>query len=117
LGQSDIHASAPTAVVGVLPQGAPTPLNADVYTPLQPRRDGEGRGTNFTAVIRLREGATWQQADAQINRVWSTRAGRYELAENPSANVSYHSVPLQKSETDSLRPQVLALMLAAGLIL
>ena len=117
LGQSILLRSEPCTVVGVLPQGATTPLNADVYTPLQPSSDGEGRGTNFTAVIRLREGATWQQADAQINRVWSTRAGRYELAENPSANVSYHSVPLQKSETDPLRPQVLALMLAAGLIL
>jgi predicted permease len=32
-------------------------------------------------------------------------------------HVTYHSVPLQKGETDSLRPQVLALMLAAGFIL
>jgi hypothetical protein len=31
--------------------------------------------------------------------------------------VTYYSVPLQKGETDSLRPQVLALMLAAGFIL
>ena len=31
--------------------------------------------------------------------------------------MTYYSVPLQKGETDSLRPQVLALMLAAGFIL
>jgi predicted permease len=36
---------------------------------------------------------------------------------NPGAQVTYHSVPLQKGETASLRPQVLALMLAAGFIL
>jgi len=105
------------SVVGVLPQDATTPMNADVYTALQPSRDGEGGGTNFDCITRLRDGATWQQADAEINRVWSTRSGRYELNGNPGARVSYHSVPLQKGQTDTLRPQVLALMLAAGFIL
>ena len=104
-------------VVGVLPQTATTPLNADLYTALQPSRSGEGGGTNFEAIARLRDGATWQEADAQINRVWLARAGRYELSGNPGAQVSYHCEPLQKGQTDSLRPQVLALMLAAGFIL
>ena len=45
------------------------------------------------------------------------RANRYELENNPGAQVTYYSVPLQKGETESLRPQVLALMLAAGFIL
>jgi len=38
---------APYTVIGVLPEDAPTPLNADLYTALQPGREGEGRGTNF----------------------------------------------------------------------
>jgi len=117
LGQAVLLKSEPYTVVGVLPQRAATPLNADVFTPLQPSRSGEGGGTNFTAITRLREGATWQEADAQINHAWLSRPGRYELAGNPGAKVSYHSVPLQKGQTDSLRPQVLALMLAAGFIL
>jgi putative ABC transport system permease protein len=117
LGQTILLRSEPYTVVGVLPQDATTPLNADVYTALQPSREGEGRGTNFRCFIRLRDGATWHEADAQINRTWLSRAGRYELADNPGAKVSYHSVPLQKGQTDLLRPQVLALMLAAGLIL
>ena len=103
--------------MGVLLPGATTPLNADVYTSLQPSREGEGRGTNFRCVIRLRDGASWQEADAQINRAWLSRPGLYELAGNPGAKVSYHLVPLQKGQTDLLRPQVLALMVAAGLIL
>lgn len=105
------------SVIGVLPQNATTPMNADVYTSLQPSRDGEGAGTNFDCITRLRDGATWQQADAQVNQVWSARSERYELNENPGAHVSYHSVPLQKGQTASLRPQVLGLMLAAGFIL
>ena len=117
LGRSILLKGEPHTVIGVLPQGATTPLNADVYTPLQPSRSGEGGGTNFQAITRLREAATWQEADAQINRTWLNRPGRYELVRNPSAKVSYHSVPLQRGQTESLRPQVLALMLAAGLIL
>src|SRR5438094_5316566 len=46
LGQAILLKSEPHTVVGVLPQGATTPLNADVYTPLEPDREGEGRGTN-----------------------------------------------------------------------
>jgi macrolide transport system ATP-binding/permease protein len=117
LGQSILLKGEPHIVIGVLPQGATTPLNADLYTPLQPSRDGEGSGTNFTCIVRLREAATWQQANAEINRVWSQRPHRYELQGNPQVQVTYYSVPLQKGETDSLRPQVLGLMLAAGFIL
>ena len=117
LGRSILLKGEPHTVVGILPEGARTPLNADVYTPLQASRSGEGGGTNFQAITRLRNGATWQEADAQINRTWLSRAGRYELVRNPAAKVSYHSVPLQRGQTDSLRPQILALMLAAGLIL
>ncbi len=35
----------------------------------------------------------------------------------PARGVTYYSVPLQKGETARLRPQVLALMVAAGFIL
>jgi predicted permease len=107
----------PYTVIGVLPEGATTPLNADVYTALQPTRDGEGGGTNFELITRLRDGATWQEADAQINRAWLARTSRYELQDNPGAQVSYYTVPLQRGQIATLRPQVLALMLAAGLIL
>jgi macrolide transport system ATP-binding/permease protein len=117
LGQPILLKGEPYTVVGLLPPGATVPSMADVYTALQPSREGEGGGTNFDCITRLRDGATWQQADGQISRTWSTRDGRYELNDNPGAQVTYHSVPLQKGETDTLRPQVLGLMLAAGLIL
>lgn len=116
LGQSIDLRSEPCAVVGVLPQSATTPLNADVYTALQPSQRGQGGGTNFEAITRLRDGASWQEADAQINRAWVTVAQNFEKR-NLGSHIVYHSVSLQKGETDSLRPQVLALMVAAGLIL
>jgi macrolide transport system ATP-binding/permease protein len=116
LGRAILLRGEPYVVIGVLPQGATTPLLADVYTSLQPSREGEGTGTNFDAITRLKDGASWQEADAEINRTWSARSGRYEFKENPGARVSYHSVPLQRGETDALRPQALALMISAGFI-
>jgi predicted permease len=116
LGQFILLKSEPHVVVGVLPQDATTPLNAEVYTPLQPSREGEGGGTNFSVIMRLRDGATWQQADAEINRAWVLRTQHFEK-NNPGAKIAYRSVSLQKGQTDSLLPQVLALMLAAGAIL
>jgi len=117
LGQSILLKGEPYTVIGVLGDGVTTPLNADLYTALQPGHDGEGGGTNFEAIIRLRDGATWQEADAEINRAWALRTQRYELSENPDAKVSYYTVPLQKGATATLRPQALTLMLAAGFIL
>ena len=74
-------------------------------------------GTNSESIVRLRDGATWQQADAELNRAWSHRVNRYELQSNPGGQVTWYSVPLQKGQTAKLRPQALTLMLAAGLIL
>jgi len=107
----------PYTVVGVLPDGATTPLNADVYTAIHASHEGEGAGTNFDCITRLRDGASWQEADAQINRAWLARKDRYELYDNPGAKVSYYSVPLQAGQSAVLRPQALALMFAAGFIL
>src|SRR5712691_7137216 len=78
LGQAILLRSELYTVIGVLPQGATTAMNADVYTALQPSRTGEGGGTNFQAITRLRDGATWQQANAEINRAWAIRAQRLE---------------------------------------
>jgi predicted permease len=117
LGQAILLKGEPHTVVGVLPEGATTPLNADLYTALQASREGEGSGTNFDTITRLRDGATWQEANAEINRAWSHRSVRYELNGNPGAQVTYYSVPLQRGQTAELRPQALTLMLAAGFIL
>ena len=116
IGRAVLVRSEPYTVVGVLPQDAETPQDADLYTSLQASREGEGGGTNFDLIVRLREGATWQEADAQINRAWSNRIRRFETA-NPGSRLMYYSVPLQKARTQSLRPKLLLLMIAAGFVL
>jgi macrolide transport system ATP-binding/permease protein len=103
-------------VIGILPQGQVTPLNADLYTALQPSPTGEGQGTNYEAIFRLRDGATWQEADAEINRAWAYRISQIE-SRNPGTKVLYYTVPLQRGMTAELRPRAIALMLSAGFIL
>ena len=117
-GQTVLLKGEPYTIIGVLPQNATTPLNADLYIALQPSREGEGVGTNFQAITRLRDGAIWQQADAEMNGAWarSSRVQRF-ISRNPGAQITYYSVPLQKGETAALQPEVLALMLCAGFIL
>jgi predicted permease len=116
LGQTIKLKSEPYTVIGVMPEGANTPLNADVYTALQPSREGEGSGTNFDAITRLRDGASWQQADAEINRAWAGLSADF-AKRNAGSKVSYHSVVLQKGQSAGLRPKALTLMMAAGIIL
>ncbi|HKW89070.1 MAG TPA: ADOP family duplicated permease [Candidatus Acidoferrales bacterium] len=116
LGQPISLRGEPYTVIGVLPQGATTPLNANVYTSLQPSRQGEGGGSNFDVITRLRDDASWEEANAQINSAWAALAQNFEKY-SPGSHITYHSVSLQKGDTDSLRPQVIALMVAAGLIL
>ncbi|HWE85046.1 MAG TPA: ABC transporter permease [Terracidiphilus sp.] len=117
LGQAIQLKGEPYTVVGILPAGVHTPLDADLYTPLQPTRTGEGSGTNYEVIVRLSEGATWQQADSEINRAWAAEARRF-AAEGPRGSVvTFHAVPLQQGQTAELRPQLLALMAAAGFIL
>ena len=116
IGQSIFLKGEPYTVVGILPQGAITPLNADVYTALQPSRQGEGGGHNFWLITRLRDGANWQQADAEVNRAWAPVVSHMVKA-SPNAHFTFYSVPLLKGQSAELRPKALTLMLAAGFIL
>src|SRR5262249_61473708 len=115
-GQAVLLKGEPYTIIGVLPENATTPLNADVYTALQPSRDGEGQATNFAAIIRLRDGATWPQANVEINRAWArTLRTRLFAERNPGGQVTYYSLALQKAETGTLGAHVIALMLEVAI--
>ena len=80
VGQTVLLKSRSHTIIGVLPERATTPLNADIYTALQPGRTGEGQAANFVAIARLRDGATWQQADAELNQALSRTTRTLRLA-------------------------------------
>ncbi len=113
---------APFTVVGVLPRGAQSPLNegvsqaVDVWTPLQPSTRGEGEGTNYGVLLRLKSDSTLQQADAQLGRIKPASLVRQATA-NAGMSFRLEVLPLQESQAGPLRPAVLGLMVAVGFIL
>jgi predicted permease len=117
IGQAIELKGEPYTVVGVLPAGARTPLNAALYTALQPGRQGEGAGANYGVILRLRDGANWRQADAEINRAWTNPAIRFARDFHPGSKISFYTVPLQKGQSAEVLPKALTLMFAAGFIL
>ena len=66
LGQAMLLKGEPYTIIGVLPESATTPLNADLYTALQPSREGEGMRNQFSSnhpAARRRELATGRCRD------------------------------------------------------
>lgn len=116
LGKAILLKGEAYTVIGVLPEGVAPPMNADLYTAIQPSRQGEGGGSNYQVITRLKDGASWQEADSQLNHAWAAWAAKRALR-HPGSQETFHSVSLKQGLTAGLRPKVETLMLAAGLIL
>jgi predicted permease len=113
LGHAILIKGVPTPIVGVLPQRATIPGASQVYTPIRPSRIGEGGGTNYSLFVRLRPGASWPQANAQLASIPLPSWMRAQYG--PTAH--YQFIPLQKGLGSAERTPALVLLLATGLIL
>ncbi len=100
-------------VVGILPKGAVMPHPADVWIPLMPS-DPHGLcgGTNCVILMRLKPGATWQQARAELAHM------------PPSRNVNtarwdawYFPEPLQHYAGSGMASSIKLLMLGVSFVL
>ena len=56
-------------VVGVMPDGFHSGVDADLWTPLRAGIDGEGDGENYTVLLRLRDGADWTSVATEVRRI------------------------------------------------
>ena len=106
----------PHIVVGVLPAGTHTTAPADLWTPLQPSRNGEGEGENYHVVMRLRPGATWAQADTQLSVLRPSNFKGFDK-QYPGGAQRLESRPLQQTLAAPARTPVIILMSAVALIL
>jgi predicted permease len=91
----------PHTLVGVMPQGFHSGVDADLWTPLRATRDGEGDGENFRILLRLRDGLSWTQANAELERL-----GADILRQRPvpaEVSVAFGAVPFQNGMTRELR--------------
>ncbi|MEZ5319695.1 MAG: ABC transporter permease [Vicinamibacterales bacterium] len=66
LGQTVFLRGEPYAVIGVMPEGFESWADPDLWTPLRPSTRGEGGGTNYEVIARLRPGVTWAQAAGEL---------------------------------------------------
>jgi predicted permease len=54
-------------VVGVMPESFESPRSGvDIWTPAGPATTGEGGGTNYQVIARLRDGRSWVEADGEL---------------------------------------------------
>lgn len=122
VGQTVRIGGMPRTVVGVMPASLrfPDEMGADVRTavwlPLVPTAEMlNERGYSFSAVIaRLRPGIDVKQAQAELNTV-----AEHIRHDNPklSSEFGFSATPYQELLTGAVRPVLLALLAALGLVL
>ena len=107
----------PYTVVGVLPRDTEVQGHggvADLWTPLQPHQSGECGGQNCEIIVRLKQGASWQQASAELSHI---RKDWLDEAAKEKFHAWFYISPLMQNVDNGMRDPVLLLMLAVGLIL
>jgi predicted permease len=104
----------PYTVVGIMPAGFDSGTRADIWTPIRASRNGEGGGTNYQIMARLKPDATWQQASGQLAVITADLklAGVY----GKDVEVRIDTVPLIQGRTSDLRKPLLLLWAAVGFV-
>ena len=105
------------SVIGVLPDGFQFPADADLYVPADLDGENPSRTShNYSAVARLRDGATAEQANAEISSI-ARRIHDTSSEQNDYLLKDAAVVPLQASITGKTRPALLILLGAVGFLL
>jgi predicted permease len=104
----------PYTVVGIMPASFTSGAKADIWTPLQPSRTGEGSGSNYHILARLRPGSTWQEASAQLAVITEDMKREGVFHKDKSALLDV--VPLLEGRTNDLRRPLMLLWAAVGFV-
>lgn len=116
VGKTILLKGEPHVVIGVLPANTHTTSPADLWTPLQPKTSDEGEGQNYRIVMRLKNGTTWAEADAQLS-VLRPRSFAGFAKEYPTGSSWLSALPLQQDLASTARTPAIILMSAVALIL
>ena len=115
VGQSITLKGEPHVVIGVMPRVFRSNVEADVWTPLRPSTTGEGNGTNYGVVARLKDGATWAQASGEAGAAVDSTFTR--RTSDDGVTLSHILDPLQRQMTRDVRLPLLLLSAAVGAVL
>lgn len=116
LGKSILVKGEPHTIIGVLGPRFSLPGAADIYTPIRPSRSGEGGGTNYGFMARLKPGTTWQEANAVLGRLHPKMLDWHEHDLRPGEHRWLQFIPLEQNLSASDRDPALVLLLATGFI-
>jgi predicted permease len=111
--------SRPTTVIGVLPEGFGFGGDIQVWIPLAlDRHQTTNRGNHsWSAIGRLKPGVTVAQASADMTRFAQQLAREYPDFYQPSSGWGVFIVPLREELVAQIRPALLILMAATGIVL
>ena len=96
----------PYTVVGIMPRDFRATGPIDVWTPLRPTRTGEGSGSNYGVVARLRPGVTWGAASDELKALSNGLMSEPGFPRETS-NFEERIIPLQSGLTGDSRSQIL----------
>jgi predicted permease len=114
VGRTILLRGEPYTVVGVMPASFQSDVSADLWNPIKPSRDGEGGGTNYGIVARLKPGSNWAEASTQLNALVPElkRLGSYRK----DAQIKLDFISLQQSLTQDLREPLMILWAAVAAV-
>jgi len=116
VGTSVLLADKPFTILGVMPETFEPMSSADLFLPLRPGLTGRGGGFNYTVAGRLRDGVSIEQASAEASNLWRAFSAEYPDAIMRN-ELPTNFLTLQKSTAMSVRPALLMISGAVGLLL
>src|SRR5664280_1378817 len=103
-------------VVGIMPRDFRAAAPVDVWTPLRPSRDGEGGGSNYDVIARLKPGVSWAQASEQL-RSLSQALNADPAFPREMKNFEERIIPLETGATQDVRSELLLTWAAVLMVL
>ena len=103
-------------VVGIMPREFRGAAPVDVWTPLRPSRRGEGGGSNYEVIARLRPGVSWAQASEQL-RSLSQALNADPAFPREAKNFEERIIPLKTGATEDVRSELLLTWAAVLMVL
>lgn len=115
VGQRILLKAEPHVVVGVMPANFRSTIDADLWTPLRPSTKGEGGGTNYSVIARLKDGVSWPQASGEAGAAVDSSMQR--RTSDDGVTLSHALTPLQEQMTGDVRLPLLLLSAGVGVVL
>lgn len=104
-------------IIGVMPEGfnGITTTDVDLWVPLRPSASGEGGGTNYETVARLKAGAGWAQAEGELLAVGESAFRLQRPLENGTRDMGIQ--PLRDTLAGRVREPIVLLSWAVLAVL